>query len=728
MKTERKFGRASARKVAMASAKPEVEALRDELAVVLEDAGTINGRQARADGVRFNQWDGQSDDNRKHGEAIGEEPAPFEGAADTRIPVADTIVTEQKAILAQSFWRANLQGSTQKVHAIDESTRQSRLLHWLKNVALMEDLVDEVELAAQYMLGDDPGLAVIKTWWDQEVCLELKALTLDEVVAQILQRMPGGYGEGAEIPPEILAQAVEEFAPTLTDSSERKRAREFLEQTWPGVTPQALQSALTQLRKEGRCELPVPYVKPGLPRVMALRYMEDVFFAGDTRSMDSANAYELEWLTEVELRSRTLAGEWREDFVEAVLEAGPEDDLIAPDQSAFRKYRGRDAVRDEVPFGLDSATELYPVWHGYVWAANEYGVPGLYHTVFSRLVPDLYGKHELVDYQHGKGLFTVLTRERLRRELAQSRGVPALASSSQYEIKVHRDCFTDHTQLATMPPVRVTQRRGGLEAVLGPMVEVPVRNADDVTWMNPPQFPAAAREMEEASRRDLDQLFGRLTGETSAGGQAIAQDMVSRWLGKWSAVGMKMLGLCEQFMEPQIIELITGVPTPERKPRELIQLRPNVALSFDVRDLDLEWSTKKLEMVGKVITWDTMGITDRAMLVKLGMRMVDPLLADVAVKDPGVVTQQEVEQEVDAIARMAVGIEQPTRGDENAQLRLQTLQGITQQSPVLAQRLQTPGDVFGDLVKARSAAFEHQLEQVENAQIGRTGYVPQMNG
>lgn len=711
----------------MASEQPDLPALLAELEVVLEHAATVHERQAHADGVRFNEWEGQSVDCRKHADDLGEEPSPFEGAADTRPPLSEGVVGTLVAILCQAFFRSTLQGSTQQVGALDESTRQTRLLNWLRNKRLRDDLLDEVELAANAMAGDDPGLVVIKTSWERAMGLKLRKLKLDEVVREILVRQ----GVAAEqLTPELVSQAVTEFEPLLTDATQRKRAREFLEQTWPMTTRSALQRALMQLRREGECELPVPYVKAEAPRIRALRYMDEVFFAGDVANIQRANVYERERLSEVELKEKVLTEGWDAAAVEELLELGPDNDPDeggAPAAANWVRHRGVLTGRAQVAVDDEgSGSALYTVWHSYTWASDEYGVPGIYWTAFSRQLPEQWFVHQLLDYDHGNMPFRVITRERLRRPYTSARGVPTLAASIQYEVKVQRDCMTDHTQLSTVPPVRVAMRRGGLEAVLGPMVEVPVRQADDVTWMTPPQFPASAREMEKLNRADLVRLFGELSAEAGASGQALVQWAVTKWLGKWSVVWADVLALCEQFMPAEQVALVTGMSPRAPRDRALIEMQPEVSVEFDVRDLDLEWSMKKMGLVEKVLAWDTMGLADRAMLVKVGMRMVDPVLAEQGVKDPGVVTQREIEDEVDAIARMATGIEQPVRGDENAQLRLQTLQGLTQSNPILAQRMQTPGDYFGQLVQARAAAFEQALQQQQNAQIGRTGYVPQL--
>ena len=80
-------------------------------AVVLTIAVTVGGALLveRARNVRFCEWSGQSPDGRKHGDDLGVEAMPFEGAADSRIPLADGIINDKVALSVQAFFRSQVQ-------------------------------------------------------------------------------------------------------------------------------------------------------------------------------------------------------------------------------------------------------------------------------------------------------------------------------------------------------------------------------------------------------------------------------------------------------------------------------------------------------------------------------------------------------------------------------------------------------------------------------------------
>jgi hypothetical protein len=94
------------------------------------------------------------------------------------------------------------------------------------------------------------------------------------------------------------------------------------------------------------------------------------------------------------------------------------------------------------------------------------------------------------------------------------------------------------------------------------------------------------------------------------------------------------------------------------------------------------------------------------------------------VQDIGAATAAEQEDEQGAFAKIAAGTEPPLKeGGQNAQVRLQTLQTIIQSNPAVQQRYQQD-EIFRSMIDARAQAFQFQLQQQQNAVIGRTGAQP----
>jgi hypothetical protein len=111
-------------------------------------------------------------------------------------------------------------------------------------------------------------------------------------------------------------------------------------------------------------------------------------------------------------------------------------------------------------------------------------------------------------------------------------------------------------------------------------------------------------------------------------------------------------------------------------------------------------------------------------LIRYMMAALDQNLADILVQDIGAATAAEQEDEQTAFAKIAAGTEPPLKeGGQNAQVRLQTLQTIIQSNPAVQQRYQQD-EIFRSMIDARAQAFQFQLQQQQNAVIGRTGAQP----
>ncbi|NBW14940.1 MAG: hypothetical protein EBR82_43760 [Caulobacteraceae bacterium] len=181
-------------------------------------------------------------------------------------------------------------------------------------------------------------------------------------------------------------------------------------------------------------------------------------------------------------------------------------------------------------------------------------------------------------------------------------------------------------------------------------------------------------------------------------------------------------------------DLVLGpaMQIPERRPGEITWMNPppfdqgsiEVA-EFDARLLDNEALGAKLDYLAKVLVpLDSFGVIDRAGLVKYMFQAVDPNLAGVLVQDIGAATQAEIEDEQGAFAKIAAGTEPPLKeSGQNAQVRLQTLQQIIQSNPAVSQRYQQD-EIFRRMLDARMQAFQFQLQQQQNAVIGRVGAQP----
>ncbi len=721
----------SARVLSRAATVPDLDALRSELATVLSQAGGIRDRQVRATNTRTCVWDNQSDDYRKWDEDQEDGIAkPFNGAPDQRVPVVDIVARERIALYTEALMSGEIQA--QPIGGLDQAeaaTKMSRTLRWLRENVLAEELRTEAELLHSYVESDDPGIAVLKVCWHREAALEMRELSLDDVGAKLLEArgivLPESDQSATRAAMELYIGAIQDVGDLIFNVTREDEALELMSMAFPTVKRRALlRKALKQLRRNRTTELPLPYVKENRPRVVALRYMHDIFFPKDLDDVQKARVlFEREWVSETELRGREHSDGYDASWIEEVIEKGPgggQTDAYRIDTAWTRQDIGSGN-------GEAETDKLFEIWHAYSRAADDYGIAGVYCTIFSDKVDGEVAKHSLLDYPDGDYPHVLFRAEIVARGVENVRGTPERAGSLQSDIKLQRDCRGAHTMLSTIPPVRVTQRRGGLEAVLGPMVEVPVRDQNDVTWMNPPQFPAASVEMEKQSWNDLNQYFGRvMPGVSMELAQTLLQNDVNRQLGCWKRVWTKIQQLQQAYGDPVETQLVAGGQVMTYT-REEIRGRFSTLLTFSVRDLNIDFVISRNQAIAATLQQDVGGLVDRTVIVRAGLRAIDPNLAEQAIRDPQVVTQKEIEDERQMVNMLANGIEAPLRQTGiNAQLRLQTLQQTIQGSPILAQRVmqpQSPADqYFAKLVENRTKNLQFLVQQYsQNPDIGRQG-------
>jgi len=207
------------------------------------------------------------------------------------------------------------------------------------------------------------------------------------------------------------------------------------------------------------------------------------------------------------------------------------------------------------------------------------------------------------------------------------------------------------------------------------------------------------------------------------------QWQVTNFLTQMREVVLRILALDQQYMDPmQVSRVIGSGPLPFQITREEIQGQYDVALMFDVRTMDAEFVKKRWEAIEKAFSLDRTGVLNDVAVTRWILASIDPNLADIAVPDVQAATADEIEEEKAAVAMMASGVEPAMKeGGQNFRVRLQTMMQTIQVNPELMALYQQSGS-FAKMVEARRQHFEFQLEQQQNAVIGRVGAAPALEG
>jgi hypothetical protein len=427
------------------------------------------------------------------------------------------------------------------------------------------------------------------------------------------------------------------------------------------------------------------------PRFVAHKLYEDIFIDANCTDLDRARVImRREWFSETELRDKINTEGFSEEFVEQVL-------AKTEAQSGVAEYD----YRNPIQLGVHTIGK---------------GVEGDFDDLY-----EIFYSYQKVYDEDTNVLFT---RERLSRSIFDSRGIPEIVATNQYEAKVQRDLRNDASQISVIPPLKVNARRGGINLLVAPASQITITRPDDVDWMAPPPLAQGSIEAETTAVMDAERYFGN--PEKPEAKQMYQQCMVNRWLDSWREALSQALSLCQQYLPPEFVARITGGNVEEiQVMQEDVAGKFDLSLRFSVDTLNPEFMEKKLQAITQLTQFDTAGALDRNKLVKLIAEQIDPTLANQVVQDPTTANQKEVEDEQLSWVRIANEIEPPAKEGVNFQLRQQIAQQIMQTSQELQEKMANK-PLVKQLADNRMKYLQFGISQQQNAQIGRTGVKPVM--
>ena len=197
--------------------------------------------------------------------------------------------------------------------------------------------------------------------------------------------------------------------------------------------------------------------------------------------------------------------------------------------------------------------------------------------------------------------------------------------------------------------------------------------------------------------------------------------MVAKWLKYWSEVCDQCFQLVQQFMPDEMFFRVVGSrqAEPIRVGRDEIQGQYDVQINYNVANLDMELVKEKLGLLKLAIEFDVNGVVDRTTAMEVLFEFIDPQLGERMLRPQEEASQQEIEDERTAFAQIAAGADVDIKPGQAHQLRLQELQQLAS-SPTAQQAMQNDPSLQERVIK-RVKQHEHQLQQAQNAQIGRLG-------
>jgi len=637
---------------------------------------------------RRNFWPGKSRDHRKH----GADAFPWEGASDIEAHTIDERITRLVSMFMSSLNRANIRAYPVEAGDTAKAKVVSNFLKWMSTSGYIPRFKQEMELGANYLL--ERGMLITYVGWHREDRTFLQNLDL----AQIGQMNPDVF------------RAIE--------SGEQDDEIGFmLQQTFPTATPKRIKQALKDLRKNGEAKLPVVKRQIDAPEVKTLAPDGDFFFP--TYVTDPQRAPFCFWrtfYTPQELKNKVVTDDWDEEFVDYVIEhyRGVQVYSVEREQEGRRSSSLTDSGYE--------ADELIEIVYGYQRLIDEEdGSEGIYQTIFHKNFDGdngtpSYAKFELMNgYEEYPVVVTKLSEDSKRLYDAQT--IPHLLRGIQNQVKVERDSRIDRNSIATIPPI--LHPVGQAPTDWGPGRMIPYRRKGDLDFAPTPAYNSGSVEIEQTLERVADKLVG--LDEGSQMSTVRLQFLTNKFLAHVAEV-LKMSFKCFQRFGPDSIFFrVTGVP----ESLELNKGDPNeefdIIVNYDVLNSDPEVIEQKIEAFKNLTQLDSSGRININSLLEVAAASIDPVLSD-NILQPAEQAQEQVMKDVtDDLAKIYAGIEMPARPN-GGQTALQMIEQYTAQ-PDVGQRMQVD-QAFAARLQKYAGQYTFQMQQMQNAQIGRIGTNP----
>lgn len=674
------------------SKEPDVSTLRKAYeSTTLELASYIDLCRTSYDDRR-NYWPGKSRDLRKH----GSDAFPWEGASDTEAHVIDERINRLVALIMSSLNRANVRAFPTEATDIARAKIVSSFMKWMSTSGYIPRFKREMELGANYFL--ERGILITYVGWHREDRTYLQQFSLEQI---------------AQVAPDI-AQAI-------LAGNQDEQVIAMLKQAFPTVQDKRAKKALAQLRKTGKGEIPIVRRQIDAPMVKTLSPDGDFFFPPYVTDPQRAPyCFWKTFYTSQELMNKVSTDDWDEEWVNYVIEKhrGVSADTVD------NYVDGRKQISLSTVHTNDS--ELIEVVYGYQRLIDkEDNSEGIYCTVFHREFSgnddvNGYAKFELLNgYEDYPVVVTRLSEDSKRLYDVQT--IPDMLRGIQQQVKVERDSRIDRNSLATLPPIM--HPIGNAPSDWGPGRYVPYKRAGEFQFGPIPQFNAGSVEMENTMQQQADRLVGLDIDNPLS--QIKQQFIVDKFLSH-SAEVLNMCYRCFQRFGPdQVFFQVTGVADPQQFNKGNPDENYDTTISYDVLNNDPESQETKLQQLVSLIQLDRNGRINVDALLDVIAASIDPVLASSILQPAQQAQEQIVKQVTDDLTKISAAIEMPARPN-GAQVAMQVIQQYTQQ-PDVQQRL-AQDEAFKARLEKYHAQYTFQMQQAQNAQIGKIGTAPASMG
>ncbi|WP_395735070.1 hypothetical protein [Prosthecobacter sp.] len=685
----------------------------------------MNNNQAIRDCI----WPGQSPDGRKRSSTLGREADPYEGASDAQVFAVDEAINETKDVMmaAQRAGRLEVQG--RNANQDEGAALITPVVQYVLGTQMAADVVPQSKLWADFML--DHGHGFLYVGWLTARELEERTVSVEDLLGLALGMTNDGTPAPAPASPEMAAQADTELWDLILDPERREQLIGLLMGYDPEMTKAEAGRVATQLKRNEAATYFAPYVRESRPTWEALCLGADLTIT-PAAMMDLQKAPRVtrwHWWTEAQLYDLAQMQGWDAAALEKVA-ASPGPMWSEWSMADMPSWIGG-TLGVGASFSIQDVREarLYHVAETWERRPTKAGPSVLTRTIHHAASPDKPLHHGLVKDRHGRIPIIPLQREVKSKLLLGSRGMSQVGQGFQNSLKLHFDALDDNTDLRMRPPINVPQGRFKVEQgkaaaplPIGPWKQMPFPRGEkeNLSFMDGLPDPAPSIEIQKALRTNMRRYFGLVDAEVPPTvTQTRQQEMATLFMAGLAEAIDLTVQLCQQYMDPIVEAEVAGMAVPLNATREQIQGRFKFKLSYDVKELDMDFLTKKFKMLSEMLQFDTGGAVPRGELMSYVFGAADPVLSQRLKIDTSGGANDAMNDEKSVIAEQVAGHRITDRYNSPG-ARLQAHWEWVRNPQVM--QMLAANQTLLMLEVGRAEQLEMQLEQqTQNKVTGRTG-------
>jgi hypothetical protein len=664
---------------------PDVAALQEAYSGCLLELEEYFDDCLRSYEDRRNIWPGKTTDLRKN--AVN--AFPWQGASDMEVNVVGERINAYVALFDQALERSHIRAFPTSMAAMPRAGVVSSFLKWMRN-SYIPNFKEEMELGANHLL--EKGLMVTYVGWQREKRSFLQRVTLDEI-----------------------AQASPEIAEQIALGADEEELIQMVQAAFPSVNAKRAKRAIRDLQKMGITEIPVARTTVDRPIVNSCAPDGEVIFPPYVS--DPQRAPYVFWrtfLTPQELEKKAANEGWDAKWVENAIQ-----NLRGKDSIYLE--RERQSLLDRMDFVDDN--DLIMVVYGYQRLIDEEdGSEGIYCTVFHPSAEG-HAKYELLNgYDDYPFIVTRLSYDQKRMYEVQT--FSDLLRGAQLQIKTERDQRIDRASLSVLPPLMHPAGRPPTD--WGPGRRVPYRRLGEIAFGPiPPADPAQGSvEVENAMRQQANAAIGLDLESPLA--QFKQQFYISKYLDHVKEVLSLAWKLFQRMGPDEVFFQVSGIANPQIMQKGNGDEDFSIMVNFDSQSTDPENAETQLKNMISLVQFDRNGRIDMDKLLEFIAATINPSFADYILQPAEEAQEKAMRDVTDDLSKIYAGIEVPARPN-GAQVALQLVQAYVQQPDVAQRAQQDPS--FAERLQKYAGQYQFQMQQQQNAEIGRIGTAPaQMGG